>query len=112
MDANLLVAAQSSSITSTASMTNNICAFSDSQILQMKQREKKNQSAASQMAQDIKLVKDALLKNEITDYRSLAPSLVVSLQASQQMMESQQEFETRRMFLDVHQKHLDRQLSQ
>jgi hypothetical protein len=28
------------------------------------------------------------------------------------MMESQQEFETRRMFLDVHQKHLDRQLSQ
>jgi hypothetical protein len=112
-DANLLVAAQSSSITTTTSLTNTIRASSDSRIvLQLEQREKKIQSAASQMAQDIKLVEEALLKNGIADYRSLAPSLAVSLHASQQMMESQQELEARRIFLDVHQNHLDRQLSQ
>ena len=97
---------------------NNIRAFSDSKIVLKNdeelrvQREKVIESAATQMAQDIKLLEDALFKNGIADYKVLAPALAVNLQASQQIMESQRELETQRILLDVHQKHLDRQLSQ
>jgi hypothetical protein len=65
---------------------------------------------ASQMAQDIKLVEDVLLQHGMD--ASLAPQLALSLQSSQQIIASQHELEARRLWVDTHQRHLDRQLSQ
>jgi hypothetical protein len=65
---------------------------------------------ASQMAQDIKLVEDVLLQHGMDE--SLAPQLALSLQSSQQIIASQHELEARRLWVDTHQRHLDRQLSQ
>ena len=75
-------------------------------------RRRKVQSAATELAENILIAEDVLSSAGVTDYKSLAPKFAISLQASQQMIDSNRELESRRMFVDAHQKHLDRQLSE
>jgi len=65
---------------------------------------------AEQFARDVKLVQDVLKEHSLDP--SLAPQLAMSLQSSQQIIDSQRELSYKNALLDAHQRNLDRQQSQ
>ena len=73
------------------------------------QTEKKMQFV-SQIAQDIKLFEDVLVRHGLNP--EIAPQVALSLQSSQHIVESQLEVEARRLWLDATQRQYDRHLSE
>ena len=65
---------------------------------------------ARQFAQDIRLVQDVLVEHSLDP--SMAPQLAMSLQTSQNIIESQRDLSYQTAMLDAHHRQLDRQLSE
>ena len=65
---------------------------------------------AKQLVKDIKMVQEVLEENNLDP--SLAPNLAVSLQTSHHIVDAQNKLEYKRTIIDVHQRQLDRRLSE
>lgn len=65
---------------------------------------------ARQLVQDVQLVQEVLMEHRLDP--SLAPQLAMSMQSSLHLVESQRHLEYHRTVVHVHQRHLDRQLSE
>ena len=74
--------------------------------------EKRNETRAlaQQFARDVKLVQEVLAEHSLDP--SIAPQLAMSLQSSQQIIESQRELSYQTAMLDAHQRSFDRKRSE
>ena len=65
---------------------------------------------AKQLVRDIKMVQEVLEEHNLDP--SLAPNLAISLQTSHHIVDTQNKLEYKRTIIDVHQRQLDRRLSE
>ncbi len=79
-------------------------------MIQQQQKQTQTRQLAQHFANDVKLVQQVLQEHSLDP--SLAPQLAMSLQSSQQIVDSQRELSYRTALLDAHQRSLDRQRSE